>query len=141
MEDKRTNGKKGFVARKPVPMWYIYSVIALVIYGTFSLSVLGDLHGQYLYYMNMANLSITFIWIFYNIFMCFHFVRNNYALEGIAFSAYYVLLNVLNAFNLKYGWIESYNVLRNISIATKVIEVSTIVYFLSKRKKIKKNQR
>ena len=56
-------------------------------------------------------------------------LNGNYEKEAIILVSYYIGINVLNALNIHYGWLENYPIERGIAMITKVFEI----FFIGKK--------
>ncbi|MGM5484584.1 MAG: hypothetical protein ACQEP1_01805 [Nanobdellota archaeon] len=119
--------------KRTIPRWFLLVVGVFIIYGAVSMYFLGRVHGELLYRLNIANIVVTLVWIVFNIFMWYYFVRYDYEIEAVILATYYIIINVLNALNLHFDWITDYGVLRNISVITKTVEALSVMYLLSRR--------
>lgn len=96
----------------------------------------GTYQGMELLRLAIRNLIITLLFIVFNIVMWYYFVKGNYEREAIILATYYIGINVLNALNIHYNWLNSYSIQRNIAIITKIFEVFFIgrIFWLHSKK-------
>lgn len=118
---------------KPTPIWFLILVICLIIYGTVSILLFNYKDINTWIVVSKINVLVTLVWLIFNIIMFYIFSSRGYEKEAIIFSGYYVVINVLNVFNLYFGWIPAYETVRNISICTKIIELSAVAYIFLHR--------
>ena len=121
---------------KKIPHWYLYTVICFLIYGAFSIYWNDTYHGMELLRLAVRNIIITVVFIVFNLVMWFYFVKGNYEREAIVLVSYYIGINVLNAFNIQYRWLDSYEIERIIAMVTKVFEVFFIgrIFWLHRKR-------
>jgi hypothetical protein len=119
--------------KKETPLWFLFLVICLITYGVISIILFSIADINLWIVVSKINIFITLFWMIFNIFMLFIFLKKGYEKEAIIFSSYYIIINLLNSFNLYFQWISTYETLRNLSIATKVFEISAVMYILLKR--------
>jgi hypothetical protein len=89
--------------------------------------------GMQLLRLAVVNIMITLLFIVFNMVMWYYFVDKGYEVEAVVLVSYYIIINVLNALNIYFGWLNNYPVERNISIGTKIFEVIFIGRMLWKR--------
>lgn len=121
--------------RKRLPHWFLIVALTFLSYGALSIYFLDNFTGQKLHTVNMLNISLTLVWIFFNLIMWGFFIYKKYENEAIIMTSYYLAINILNALNLKFGWIISYEFHRTASMITKILELGFIAFVFYKHSK------
>lgn len=124
---------------KNTPTIYLVSIILLIIYGFIGNYVVFRTQNiELLSTLNKINITLTFFWLFFNIFLIYFFYSGKYESEAKILAIYYTIINSFNISNIVFGYISNYKFLFWFSIITKSIEafiaIKLIFRNLRKRK-------
>jgi hypothetical protein len=133
MKAKTDKKSKKTIEKKGIPLWFLWTVIGILIYAAVSNTIIFLSKNVFLvrslFYIVVG---ITIIWFMLNSFLAIYFRLNNYETKAWAFCTYYAVLNGLNLIKIFNHIDINLTFLFYFQILTKVFELLIVIPALVK---------
>lgn len=125
--------------RRLTPSWYAFIILFFLCIGFLNNTILLKINQpNYIFLINIINLSLTYFWIIFNIIMMFFFFFKKYESKSFIMPLYFILINTLNLLNVFNRYYTNYDMLIYISYITKLFELTFVIYILYRNYQYKK---
>ncbi len=109
-------------SKKRTPTIYLIFIFCLIGYGLIGNYVVSRMQDhELLHTLNSLNITITFFWFFFNIFLIVFFSKNGYEGASFVLAIYYVLLGLFNISNIIFRYLNNPEFHFWFSYGTKVL--------------------
>lgn len=117
-----------------IPLFYLVTILCIILYSTIANAILYfSKNPIFILGLNKLNITITYVWIVYNIGLLIFSLIKRYNWKWNAFCIYYIAINSLNLVNYYSHFYTNYDLLFSLNIFLKIVELVIVVYLITKK--------